>query len=206
MKFRVIEQPAVEPISLEEARDHLRITPYGSPQVHPDDDYIEGLITAARQFCENYTGRALASQKIAGVVDILAGSIVLPRSPARSIDSITYVDMNGSTQTVSASVYRLDNFWDYYPSTVNLAYDQQWPQTRAQDNAATITYTAGYTTGESPDDFPLPSPIRAAMLLIVGNLYENRQQDVMGGTRLNFNSLPLGVYALLQPYRLGMGV
>jgi hypothetical protein len=43
------------------------------------------------------------------------------------------------------------------------------------------------------------------MLLIVGNLYANRQEDQLGNTRISFNSLPMGVYNLIQPYRLGLG-
>ncbi len=204
MKFRVTEQPAVEPITLEEAREHLRVTPYGSPLAHPDDDYIAALIVAARQWCEQYLRRALATQSIAVVVDELKGSIELPFSPAQAIDSITYIDTAGATQTLATSVYQLDNYSE--PPMVKLKFDQDWPTTRDQEDAATITYTAGYTEGESPNTFPLPGVIRAAMLLIIGNLYENRQEDVLHGSKHAFNSLPMGVYALLQPYRLGLGV
>jgi uncharacterized phiE125 gp8 family phage protein len=204
MKFRVITPPTAEPITLAEARDHLRVTPYGSPAAHPDDDLILALIVSARDWCEQYLRRALATQTIAVVVDELNGAIELPYSPAQSVDSITYVDTDGATQTLATSVYQLDNYSE--PPVVKLKYDQDWPTTRDQEDAATITYVAGYTDGESPNTYPLPGAIRAAMLLIIGNLYENRQENVMNGNQLNYNSLPMGVYALLQPYRLGMGL
>lgn len=202
MKYRVTEQPAVEPITLDEARTHLRVTPYGSPLAHPDDDYISALIPVARTFCEQYLQRALATQTIKVSLDSFKDDIELPGQPIQSIESITYIDRDGAEQTLATSVYELDEF----DGTVRLKFDQDWPSTRDQANAVTITAIAGYTVGESPDTYPIPASIKAAMLLILGNLYENRTQDVMNGSQLNYNSLPLGVYSLFQPYRLGMGL
>ena len=202
MTYRVTVQPENEPLTLEEARAHLRVTPFGSPLAHPDDEYIEGLITAARQFCESYLERALPAQTIQFPLDEFAGKIVVPVQPVREISEITYIDTSGVQQTLATSVYEFDAF----RGEIVLKYGQSWPATRSQVNAVLITAEVGYTDGQSPDNNPMPYDIKSAMKLIVGNLYENREQDVMGGTRLNFNSLPLGVYALLQPHRLGLGV
>lgn len=202
MKYRVITPPSSEPITLDEARTHLRIEPYGSPPEHPDDTYISTLITVARQFCEEYLERSLATQTIQVLADEFNPPIRLVNAPIQAIDSITYVDTDGITQTLSASIYELDS----YGNRVRLQYGQTYPTTRIQEDAVTVTYTAGYTNGVSPDTYPLPAPIKAAMLLLIGNYYENRQQDVLGNTRISFNSLPLGVYNLLQPYRLGIGM
>ena len=202
MKYKVITPPTYEPLTLAAARTHLRIEPYGSPAEHPDDTYISTLIKVAREFCEQYLERALVSQTIRLVVDNFNSPIFLPNAPIQSIDSITYVDVDGVTQTLATSVYELDE----YDNCVRLKYGQTYPAVRGQEDAVTVTYTAGYTNGVSPDTYPLPAPIEAAMLLIIGNYYENRQQDVLGNTRISFNSLPLGVYNLLQPYRLGLGM
>ena len=202
MKYRVTTPPTSEPVTLEEARTHLRIEPYGSPPEHPDDTYITTLITVAREFCEQYLERALVTQTITSVTNAFSKSLVLPNAPIQSVTSITYVDENGVTQTLPETVYELDT----YDNKIRLQYDQQYPKTRPQEDAVTITYVAGYTNGESPDIYPLPAPVKAAMLLLIGNQYENRQQDVLGNTRISFNSLPLGVYNLLQPYRLGLGM
>ena len=45
--------------------------------------------------------------------------------------------------------------------------------------------------------------IQAALLLIVGHLYANREDVVVG---LSAAQLPSGAQYLLQPYRYGMGV
>jgi uncharacterized phiE125 gp8 family phage protein len=202
MKYRVTEQPASEPVSLEDARTHLRVTPYGSPLAHPDDDYITALIPTARNFCEEYLRRGLATQTIQFGLDVFDDDIAVPLQPVQSIESITYIDTAGAEQTLATSVYELDE----YEGVIRLKYGQRWPSTRDQSNAVTVTAVVGYTNGESPDSYPVPAPIKAAMLLIIGNLYEHRTQDVVNGSQLNFNSLPMGVYSLLQPYRLGMGL
>jgi uncharacterized phiE125 gp8 family phage protein len=202
MKFKIVTPISSEPITLSEARKHLRIEPYGSPEEHPDDGYVTTLISIAREWCEKYLERALGTQVIQISVDNFNSTIKLPNEPIQSVDTITYVDTNGDTQTLSTSVYELDEY-DY---VIRLKYGQVYPAVRPQNDAVTITYTAGYTNGVSPDTYPFPFSIKAAMLLIIGNLYENRQQDVLGNTRISLNSLPMGVYALLQPYRLGLGM
>lgn len=47
------------------------------------------------------------------------------------------------------------------------------------------------------------SAIKAAILLILGSLYANRENEVVGAP---VAALPMGAYALLQPYRVGMGI
>lgn len=45
--------------------------------------------------------------------------------------------------------------------------------------------------------------IRAACLLILGNLYSNREDSLVGD---EFSSMPSGSRALLTPYRIGWGI
>jgi hypothetical protein len=47
---------------------------------------------------------------------------------------------------------------------------------------------------------PVPSDIKAAMLLTIGHLYANRESVTIGSTQ--GHELPLGVKHLLQPYRV----
>lgn len=205
MRYKVITQPSVEALTLDEARVHLRIEAYGSPLSHPDDNYISSMITVAREFCEQYLERSLAQATFELVLDDFpANEIELPMTPTLSVDSISYVSTDGSPTTVGVEIYTLDGYSQ--PNFIVLRNNQRWPQTNQSVNNVKIQFTAGYTNGASPDTYPLPTPIKAAMLLIIANLYENRQQDVLGNTRISFNSLPLGVYNLLQPYRLGLGL
>lgn len=54
--------------------------------------------------------------------------------------------------------------------------------------------------GESPIDYP--APIKAAMLLMVGDLYENREAQI-AGQPLNINP---SAKNLLYPYRRSIGI
>lgn len=201
MSYKVITPAAVEPITLAEARSHLRIDAFGSPPSHPDDDYIEELISSAREWTEDYLRRGLATKTIDIVFDSF-DDIVIPLQPVQSITSIKYQDVNDVQQTVPNTVYKLNTF----NGDVVLKYNQSWPSAYPEEGVIIVRAVVGYTTGQSPDTEPMPFPIKAAMLLIIGNLYENRQQDLLSNTRMTFNSLPMGVYNLIQPYRLGLGM
>jgi uncharacterized phiE125 gp8 family phage protein len=199
MAYKITVAATTEPVSLAEARKHLRIEPFGSPEVHPDDDQIEMFVQAAREWCEQYTRRALAVQTIEVVYDDFPeNDMELPLTPTNSITSITYINEAGSQVTVSNSVYSLDDYSK--PNWVLLRSNQSWPVTSGGANNVKITAVVGNNTTN------IPFAIKAAILLIVGNLYENRQEDLVGSSRNTFNSLPMGVYNLLQPYRLELGV
>lgn len=198
MKYKIVTQVLTEPVSLSEARKHLRIEAFGSPAKHPDDRYVEGLIAASREWCEQYTRRALATQTVDYALNGFPEVIELPLAPLQSVTSITYLDQAGTSQTLSTSVYYID----YFDSKIYLNSNQVWPATSNRENSVIVEYVAGY----DEEDTPLPNPIKSAILLLVGSFYENRQEDQMAGTRVSFNSLPMGVYNLLQPYRLNLGV
>jgi uncharacterized phiE125 gp8 family phage protein len=200
MNYKITSQVAIEPISLPQAREHLRLDTFGSPEIHEDDDIVTALITAARQWCEQYTRRALAPQTITAVYDAFpCDPIELPIAPAQSVDSITYIDNEGATQTLSTSVYTFNS----YTNEIWLKYNQSYPSTRSDVNAVTIVYEAGYTDEDSsPNNDPMPKPIYQAMLLLIGHLYEHREAVDLN----NLTDLPMGVTILLQPYRLGLGV
>lgn len=58
---------------------------------------------------------------------------------------------------------------------------------------------------EPPEAMPMVvnAPIRAAVLLVLGHLYANRENSVTG---VSAQDLPMGAHALLWPYRVGFGV
>ena len=185
---------ATDVITLAEAKTHLRILAAS----HPDDTYITGLITAAREWAETYIERAIGTQTLEIALDVFPDAFIL--TPAvQSITSVTYLDTAGISQTVTSTDYVLDNYSN--PAWLVPAYGKVWPSTYCTANAVKVRFIAGYDGGN-----PCPQAIIAAMKLMIGHLYENRQEDVLGNTRMSFNSLPMGIYALLQPYRLNLGV
>lgn len=197
MTYIIITDATAEPVTLEEARKHLRIEPFGDPLWHPDDAYIQMLITSARQWCEEYTGRALATKTVEiAYNDFPEGAIELPPSPVASITSVRYIDATGSEQTLGSSVYSINAY--QLPNTLTLTNNNEWPETNGTDNNVKIIMVVGASA--------INMPIKSAILLMVGSLYENRSEDQLSNSKFTFNSLPLGVYNLLQPYRINLGM
>lgn len=190
-------------VSLEEAREQLRVVPFGSPAAHPDDAYITRLIVAAREFCENHTGISIGSKQYELALDSFPENILLVPY-VHTVNSLTYVASDGNTQTIAESNYHLDNYSE--PSWLIPANGYTWPDTLDGANVVKVNFNAGFTDGLVTNDNPCPEAIKQAILLLVGSWYENRQQDVMSNSKNTLNQLPSGVFSLLQPYRINMGM
>ena len=178
-------EPATEPLSLSDAKDHLRITDA------TEDSLITAYIVVARKWVENYCDRSIPSQTLKAYFDRFpydGKCILLPRSPAISITTVEYVDTDGNSQTWGSKNYTIDVINE--PSRFDTDYNVSYPSTRSQNNAVTITYTAGYST--------VPVDIVHALKMIVGQLYNNRE----GECPQQLYTPDLSVKALLAPYRL----
>ena len=190
MALTLVTGPAVEPVSLTEAKSHLRV------DITDDDALITALITAARQMAEEISRRALITQTWKYILDAWpkGDELTLPLPPLQSVASITYKDKDGNSATFSSGSYIVDA--DCEPGRVVLAYGATWPSTTLYPaGAITVQFTAGY--GDSASD--VPQAIRQAMLLMIGHWYENREQVTVGAVA---REIPLGVEALLWPYRV----
>ena len=155
-----------EPISLAQAQLHLRLDTEGSPASHPDDSLIEMMITTAREMVEKDTGLTLSVSQLQCKSKPVNDVVSLQTFPVTSIEEVTYEDDDEVIQTVSSADYYVDNF--KRPSV--LIFRRNVP---VKD--VTVSFTAGYTDSDSPNPFPMPKMLKNAMLLMIGNLYENRQ-------------------------------
>ncbi len=177
--------PASEPVSLAEAKAHLR-------ELSDDfDTLISALIGAATEHLDGWSGvlgRALVTQTWVQSFDAFAERLRLPM-PAASVVSVVYVDEDGQDQTLATENYVLRH--DALGSYVELAFEAEWPTARDQKQAVTITFTCG------SDASAVPAPIKAAILLLVGHLFENR--DAVSPD--NLTTVPMAVDALTAPYR-----
>jgi uncharacterized phiE125 gp8 family phage protein len=199
-KVKAIGSVATEPISLETARLHLRLDTEGSPPSNPDDALVTALITVAREAVENFTELTVAVNDFQMKLDYFpTAEINLGTWPVNSIASVTYVDANGATQTISSADYALDTFSK--PAQINLAYGKTWPMVRNQSNAVTVTFEAGYTGDTSPVANEMPKALKQAMLLTITDLYENRGAL---GSKQNYE-IPVMAQYLMAPYRINMG-
>lgn len=89
MAARIIRQEILsEPVTLDAVKLHLRLLPDDTEE---DLEILLPLISAAREYAENYTGKAFATQRITVSADE-DGTITLPRLPVIEIESVTADD------------------------------------------------------------------------------------------------------------------
>jgi len=196
--LKEITAPTTEPISLATARLHLRLDTSGSPPAHPDDSLVTSLITAVRQNAEDYTGLKIAN----GTYEMRADSFKdfesnLQTWPVTSITSVSYVDLNDETKTLTSSDYVLDTYTRparLKPSLTKIVFPAA--------KEVTIRFVAGFTDGQSPNPYPMPKPLESAMLLMLGHLYDNREAVSLDQSY----ERPLGATYLMNPYRIKLGV
>ena len=184
MSFTVTVPASVLPVSIAEAKEHLRV------EFADDDNYITALIGAAVDYVERHTRRALMPQTVLLTRDDFPDVIEPPLPPLQSVASISYIDTEGSPQTLNPSTYDIDNVSE--PGRIVSSIGNQWPSTSIAINAVSVTFIAGYVDAAS-----VPPQIKQAILLSIGHWYENREQVVEGKS---FSELPMGVEALLNNY------
>lgn len=159
MSLTLTTAPAIEPISVEEAKCQIGID-------HNDDDLvISRRITAVRQWLEKQLWSAFITQTWTLRVRCWPDYFVLPPGHLQSVTSITYLDTSGDSQTLATSEYDV-NIYDV-PGVVRPSETSNWPDLQEIDNAVTVTYVVGY--GDARSD--VPQPIKDALLLAVDHMY-----------------------------------
>lgn len=187
------------PVSLAEAKDHLRIS-------HEDEnDDLQAKIDAAERFVELHSNLALKQTTWQLRFDRFPpGSrlMYLPRPPLVSVDQIDYVAASdGSTTTLDDAAIAAGYIvlTDEQPGLICPAYGEVWPEARRQPGAVLYTVTAGFekdidaARGQA-GDFDL---VRAAILLVLGHLYETREETLEQALR----RVPLGAVEFCQALR-----
>ena len=194
MRVVVVTPPAAF-VSLATAKAHLRVE-------HGDDDVMIGAYVDAA--CANldgpgaWLGRAIGVQTLRAEFDGFEACLLpLPYPPLIDLTAVAYDDADGVAHTVSSADYSLD------PRGALRAYDATWPTARCWPGSVRVTYRAGYVRDAAADPLvaAVPAPIVAAVLLMVGDLYANRETVVMGAS---VASVPMSttVENLLNPYRV----
>ena len=188
MPLQLINPPAEEPVSLIEAKLHLRV------EFDEDDTLIASLISAARQAAETLTGRQFTTARWKLVLDgFPRGAIALAKCPVQSVVAVNYQDMNSMVQTMPASTYTVDAACE--PGRITPVFGQIWPVCLPQIGVVRVTFDAGYGAAAQ-----VPEGIKSWIKLRVGSLYAHREEMAVL-SRGRIDPLPF-VAGLLDPYRV----
>jgi uncharacterized phiE125 gp8 family phage protein len=185
MTLYLFTPPALEPVTLAEAKQHLRVT-------HADDDdFIAKLIAAARRQVEMRTALRLISQQWKFTLDCWPedGIILIPLTPVSAVNEIKSFGNDDQETIIDPSHY----FLDAASHPARVAFRQgRAPQTPGRIiNGIELTVTAGF--GATPA--AVPQELKQAMLLMLGNWFANR------GEAEPDSSMPLLAIELLRPFR-----
>ncbi len=158
--IRTVE-PSAEPVTLAEAKAHLRIDHAG------DDELLEGLIRAARQEVERSAGLALIDQDWRLVLDRWprSGRAIIAIHPIREILSVTVFGSEGEASLLDPAGYETDTL--SRPARVHF---NEMPAPTRTMNGIEIDFRAGF--GEAGAD--VPDQLKRAILILVAHWYEFR--------------------------------
>lgn len=191
MWLNLVTPPSSSPVSTAEAKAHLKVMDNNS------DTMIAGLVAAATQHLEGRSGilgRSLMTQTWETRFDAFpgrcGGRIELPMPPLQSVSWVKYVDPAGVLQTVPTEDYVVDA--QHMIGRIRPAYQTLWPVTRDEEGAVRIEFVAGYGNASA-----VPSPIKQAILMLVGHWWLNREAVGQSG-----GPHAMAVDALTMPFRI----
>ena len=165
----MVTAPTEEPITTAEAKKHLNV------EHTEDDDYIAGIISAARDQLEVATGRSWVTQTWRLALDEFPEEefLELPRPPLSSVTHVKYYDESGDLQTFSDELYKVDT--DSSRGRIILLEVESWPTIQNELAVIEIEFVAGY--GEPSE---VPSGLKHLLKIYLGLLYAIREPVVLG--------------------------
>lgn len=201
MNLKVLARGTAEPVTLAEAKLHLRV------DVTDDDVLIGAMISAARDLVERYTSRTLIYTAYRMTMDMWTWDIELPRSPAveaaanlitgiaYATPRIRYWDNDYVQQTITYADDDFELLLDNNPPLLVLPPSTIWPITAPlQRGAIEIDWIAGYAAGSTG----IPQLLRLAIMMLVAHWYEHREAVGSFGSEV-----PLAVDSVLRLYSDG---
>ena len=203
---KIYTAPAVEPITVTEAKEHCRVD-------HAEHDAIlfPRLIAAAREYVEDVTSRRLITQVWDVYLDCFPywAHLKLPFGALQAVGTFEWTDSAGATSswtyssgnlvagsTVMAHVDIIND-----PGLIRLAYGQYWPTvTLKTSNPIHVRFTCGY----GADGSYVPASLRSAMLLLIDHWLRNTSAVTTAQAQGSVDSKPLAmaVDSLIANYRL----
>ncbi|WP_442754706.1 head-tail connector protein [Methylocystis sp. JAN1] len=186
MRPMLIGAPAIEPVSLAEAKLWLR------EDGGEEDQLIQALIVSARMTLEAYTRRFFVTQSWRLVFDSWPRSVgatstlAIPFAPFQSVVAIRVFDANDNVQIVPATSYRAPGAND----GGRVIFNPAPPAAGRSADGVEIDFVVGYGALASQT----PEPLRRAILILAAHWREKRGDDAD-------DPLPKAVAQLAAPYR-----
>lgn len=184
-------EPAVEPITVDELKEHLRI----ESDFTADDTYLGIIISAARWSVEDFTGRTLIDTTFVFNYRAWSNRLYLQRGGVSSISSVKYRDSDGTLQTVATADYELSPLGDGEAECVMLSsFNEPTLYDEPVNNRIQVTAVAGY--GEAGTD--VPKPLVQGVYYMAAHLYDMRAPVIVGQSY----EVPFTVDALIGRYKI----
>ena len=187
----LVTPPVDLPVELEMAKAQCRIDD------EDNDPYVEALLAAAVSMLDGRTGvlgRALMPQtwRLETRHPDHHRALRLRLPPVISVTSVRYY-AGGVLTTLDPSLWRLGAVGQEDAVRLHCAA----PIADHREDAWQVVFQAGYADADA-----VPAAIKHAILLLVSHLNENREAVVGVDNRDSSAPLPLGVDALLMPFRV----
>lgn len=186
------------PVTVAEAITHLRLT--GSENVSERLE-IQRMLDAATEYAEQYTRRTWQTKTRSEFYTTFPGSssvgMFLPGGPVSAITSVTYYDSTPTQQTWAGSEYRVVTVGGR--SYLFPAFTKTYPTDCGGEPAnIEIQFSVGLAAASVPEG------VKAAILLIVGSLYEYREDGIVDNAGLAQVEAPVAAKRLLHPYKASL--
>jgi uncharacterized phiE125 gp8 family phage protein len=167
VSFKLIVQPVLEPVSLDEAKAWLKL------DSADDDSVVTRLIASARQMVERTTRRALLTQtwRLNYSQAALQPTLVLPMAPASQIVSAFLQSVSGVPVPLELTGVWLDAgsepprliFPNPLPASLSLA---------CASGSTSVSFDIVFGYGDQPS--MVPEALKQAVLVFVAQAYEQR--------------------------------
>ena len=166
MPLSVVTPSTGMPLSLADAKLQLRVS------TTDDDVLITSLLSSVAATIEVWSRRTLLPTVFQLTMPAFGDCIWLPRSPLITVDSFTYLDESGVSQTVDASLYHVVKG---QPDRIVQASQTNWPTVLDHPEAVTIEFTSGYA-----DVASIPEMLVQAMRLELEQQFEEHDTKRAG--------------------------
>jgi uncharacterized phiE125 gp8 family phage protein len=185
MQLVIVTPPADYPVSLLEICTHLSvdyddIDSDGVIELDSDTGtMLESIIAAGTDAVEDITSRKLFTQTWKYFIDCFpcTNFIKIPFGNLQSVTHVKYKDSTGTSTTMTVNTdYIVETNGDQCGRIV-LPYATTWPSfTAYPSNPIEIQFVCGWD-----DTDEIPQKIKSAIKLICGDLYGNREGQVLSG-------------------------